>query len=202
MSSSDVQRQKEQKVLMLTRRLEEEKAKLAAKQKGAGSEEHGVIEEAYLKTLKSEPKKAEVAYLKTLLGTPLPDQPPSMPDHHPDVGDASANSCPWLSSNSGEEDSKYPPSNGGVVPYTIYAVVILDVAAVGLVIPLFSLFAKTLGGGAAFTGLLGTTYGIMQLIGASFFGGRSDRCGQFRFLQFSEIQCAYDCFLGLVAGRS
>jgi hypothetical protein len=173
-TSGDLQRQKEQKVLMLTKKLEEEKAKLAAKKSRAQGNNMNV----------------EVPYLKTLLATELPNEPPAMPEHHPDVGDANANSCPWLSSNPAEEDSKYPPSNGGVVPYSIYAVVILDVAAVGLVIPLLSLFAKTLGGGAAFTGLLGTTYGIMQLLGASFFGGRSDRVGRRQVLTISIIGAA------------
>ena len=138
-------------------------------------------------------KKIGVPYLKTLLSTDLPSEPPKkpqMPNNHPDVPDADASSCPWLSANPGETESKYPPSNGGVVPWSIYAVVILDVAAVGLVIPLLSLFAKTLGGGAAFTGLLGTIYGVMQLLGASFFGGRSDRVGRRQVLTISIIGAA------------
>lgn len=109
------------------------------------------------------------------------------------------NSCPWLSGGGDDEDSKFPPSNGGVVPTSVFVAIVLDITAVGLVIPLMSRYAKGLGAGAAFTGLLSTIYGLCQLIGSSVLGKISDTHGRKVMLLVSMIGALSGYFILVLA---
>ncbi len=79
------------------------------------------------------------------------------------------------------------PSCGGAPPGALYAALLLDVTAVGLVVPLLAKYSRDLGGGPRFTGLLQATYGVTQLIGANLLGGLSDTVGRKRVLQASML---------------
>jgi DHA1 family tetracycline resistance protein-like MFS transporter len=120
----------------------------------------------------------------------------NVPAGHPNMSESSdVNSCPWLSQSADEEESKFPPSNGGVVPNSVFLAIVLDITAVGLVIPLMSRYAKHLGGGAAFTGLLSTIYGVCQLIGSSVLGNLSDTRGRKFVLMLSMAGALTGYFL-------
>ena len=68
---------------------------------------------------------------------------------------ASAASCTFLNPRgSGAARPELAPSLGGRVPRALYAAVVLDVMAVGLVVPLLAAYSRELGGGPRFTGLL------------------------------------------------
>ena len=60
------------------------------------------------------------------------------------------------------------------MPRALYAAVVLDVMAVGLVVPLLAAYSRELGGGPRFTGVLQASYGLTQLLGANLLGGLSD----------------------------
>jgi MFS family permease len=113
----------------------------------------------------------------------------ALPDGHPaDLDAADRSLCPWLTANPGESAAPTrEPSNGGAVPRSLLVAVTLDMIGVGLIIPLMSVFAKELGAGAAFTGMLGTMYGLTQLIGASMLGPLSDAHGRKKVLQLSTL---------------
>ena len=79
------------------------------------------------------------------------------------------------------------PSCGGRVPPSLYVATLLDVTAVGLVVPLLAAYSRALGAGPRFTGLLQATYGLTQLVGANLLGGLSDTVGRRRMLQLSSL---------------
>lgn len=108
------------------------------------------------------------------------------PKGHPDVGDSSE-PCPFLTPKDRNANANIPPANNGRVPRALPPIVFLDILAVGLVIPLLSKFAKDLGGGAAFTGILGTAYGVTQLFGASILGSVSDVHGRRKVYLLSVV---------------
>ena len=54
----------------------------------------------------------------------------------------------------GELKAELTPSLGGRVPAALFVAVILDVLAVGLVVPLLAAYSRELGGGPRFTGVL------------------------------------------------
>jgi MFS family permease len=109
-----------------------------------------------------------------------------VPAGHPNVADTSE-PCPFLTPRDRDANSKIPPANNGRVPRALSVIVFLDILAVGLVIPLLSKFAKDLGGGAAFTGVLGTAYGAAQLLGASVLGSFSDVHGRRKVYLLSVV---------------
>jgi MFS family permease len=87
------------------------------------------------------------------------------------------------------------------VPRALWWRVLLDIMGVGLVIPLLPSYARDLGAGPLFTGLLGTAYGLSQLVGASVLGRLSDVRGR-RFVLFISLAGAasgYTC-LALAVG--
>ena len=95
-----------------------------------------------------------------------------------------ADACPYLASQPGDPKWRsVAPANGGRVPRALLPVLFLDMLAVGLVIPLLSLYAKGVGGSKLFVGALGTAYGVAQLIGSSVLGGLSDSIGRVPVLQ-------------------
>ena len=122
------------------------------------------------------------------------------PAGHPDVGD-SAEPCPFLTPQDRNANANIPPANGGKVPRALSAIVFLDILAVGLVIPLLSNFAKDLGGGAAFSGVLGTAYGATQLLGASVLGSVSDVKGR-RLVYILSVVGAIAGYATLLAAAS
>lgn len=79
------------------------------------------------------------------------------------------------------------PTGDGRVPASLYLATILDVTAVGLVVPLLATYSRALGAGPRFTGLLQATYGLAQLIGANILGGVSDRVGRRTMLRLSSF---------------
>lgn len=109
-----------------------------------------------------------------------------VPEGHPNVADNSE-PCPFLTPQDRNANANIPPANKGRVPRALSAIVFLDILAVGLVIPLLSKFAKDLGGGAAFTGTLGTAYGLTQLFGASVLGSFSDVHGRRKVYLLSVV---------------
>lgn len=118
-------------------------------------------------------------------GSGLPEAAP-----HPLPEGASAtdiSACTFLNSRRGADASAAVavPSNGGRVPAMLYVALALDMCAVALVIPLLPAFSRLLGGDAAFAGALQATYGLAQVLGASFLGGLSDRHGRRPVLQLS-----------------
>eukprot|EP00658_Telonema_sp_P-2_P037937 TRINITY_DN27271_c0_g1_i2.p1 TRINITY_DN27271_c0_g1~~TRINITY_DN27271_c0_g1_i2.p1 ORF type:complete len:471 (-),score=84.38 TRINITY_DN27271_c0_g1_i2:150-1562(-) len=132
-------------------------------------------------------------------GVPIPAKPQpsdngvSMPAGHPSVPtDGSAALCPYLLRGAGGE-SDAPLSNGGRVPRGIYLVTLLDMLGVGLVIPIIPAYAKSLGATPSAIGLMGTMYGLAQLIGASVLGDLSDTRGRRHVLQMSMLGagCGY-----------
>lgn len=84
-------------------------------------------------------------------------------------------------------DGALVPSLGGHVPRGLYVSLLLDVTAVGLVIPLLSSYSRALGGTPRFTGLLQASYGLCQLFGSNLIGSLSDTVGRRRLLQLSTV---------------
>ena len=125
-----------------------------------------------------------------------------LPENHPDVADADFANCPYLTASSGATARLGTEvSNDGVVPRALWWCVLLDIMGVGLVIPLLPSYARDLGAGPLFTGLLGTAYGLSQLVGASVLGRLSDVRGR-RFVLFISLAGAasgYAC-LALAVG--
>ena len=95
----------------------------------------------------------------------------------------------------GELKAELTPSLGGRVPAALFVAVILDVLAVGLVVPLLAAYSRELGGGPRFTGVLQASYGLTQLLGANLLGGLSDSLGRRRLLQASMLggMVGYSC---------
>ena len=79
------------------------------------------------------------------------------------------------------------PTGTGRVPPSLYVATLLDVTAVGLVVPLLATYSRSLGAGPRFTGLLQATYGLSQLIGANVLGGVSDTVGRRTMLRLSSV---------------
>ena len=122
--------------------------------------------------------------------------------NHPAVPEGSAALCPYLLRGAGSE-SPHVLSNGGVVPKAIYVVTLIDMIGVGLVIPLIPAFAKRLGASPTAVGLMGTIYGLAQLVGASYFGEISDSRGRRHVLQLSMLGAALGyALIALSAGRA
>ena len=121
-----------------------------------------------------------------------PQEIPVPPANHPGVESwMTADACPYLASQPGDPKWRsVAPANGGRVPRALLPVLFLDMLAVGLVIPLLSLYAKGVGGSKLFVGALGTAYGVAQLIGSSVLGGLSDSIGRVPVLQLSLIGAA------------
>ena len=95
----------------------------------------------------------------------------------------------------------YTRTDNTMVPRALWWCVLLDIMGVGLVIPLLPSYARDLGAGTLFTGLLGTAYGLSQLVGASVLGRLSDVRGR-RFVLFISLAGAasgYTC-LALAVG--
>ena len=90
------------------------------------------------------------------------------------------------------------PAHRGRVPAALYWAILLDVTAVGLVVPLLSRYSRELGGGPTFTGVLQATYGLTQLLGANLLGGLSDAKGRRPLLLTSELGglVGYLCLAG------
>lgn len=100
---------------------------------------------------------------------------------HPLRPGVTSEACTFLQGSPSEQHiwhAGWKRANGGVVPRVVYAVVWLDICAVGLVIPLLSFYARDLGGGPAFAGALSSAYGMMNLVGAGFMGSFSDTHGR------------------------
>lgn len=139
--------------------------------------------------------KRKVAPLATMLEG---KGPVAAPHPVPNGEGADISSCTFLNAGGragGSADhASARPSNGGVVPIFLYFAVVLDMCAVGLVIPLLPRYTRLLGAGAAFTGALQSAYGLAQVVGASLFGGLSDRLGRKAVLVVS--------LLGAIAGYS
>ena len=101
---------------------------------------------------------------------------------------ASVASCTFLNPRgAAAARPELKPSHGGRVPAALFAAVVLDVMAVGLVVPLLATYSRHLGGGPRFTGVLQATYGLTQLLGANMLGGLSDSVGRRRMLQTSML---------------
>ena len=69
----------------------------------------------------------------------------------------SSAACTFLNPRGGQGGALRPeltPSLGGRVPAALFVAVILDVLAVGLVVPLLAAYSRELGGGPRFTGVL------------------------------------------------
>jgi len=80
-----------------------------------------------------------------------------------------------------------PRINGLVV---LYISVTLDILAVGTVIPLLPYYVSNLGAETWVYGLLGTIYGLAQLIGSPLMGGMSDSRGRKTALMVSLVGSA------------
>eukprot|EP00900_Chrysochromulina_parva_P026348 jgi/Chrpa1/8347/Chrysochromulina_OHIO_Genome00001912-RA len=105
-------------------------------------------------------------------------------------------SCTFLNPRaSGSLLPELTPSHGGTVPRVLYLATLLDVTAVGLVVPLLATYSRALGAGPQFTGLLQATYGLSQLVGSNMLGGLSDTVGRRRLLQLSALggMLGYSC---------
>ena len=105
-------------------------------------------------------------------------------------------SCTFLNPRaSGSLLPELTPSHGGTVPRVLYLATLLDVTAVGLVVPLLATYSRALGAGPQFTGLLQATYGLSQLIGSNMLGGLSATVGRRRLLQLSALggMLGYSC---------
>ena len=86
-------------------------------------------------------------------GTRVPEGHPPVPEGM----DPTSAPCPFLQSMPGEKQRQqagWKPANGGEVPGILILAVGLDITAVGLVIPLLSVYAKMLGGGLCARGPL------------------------------------------------
>jgi len=128
------------------------------------------------------------------------------PKNHPSVElGPNAAPCPYLQAFPGERDERAAtigPANKGKVPRALFWAVLLNVTAVGLVIPLLPSLTTSMGGGPAHVGAIGTLYGVTQLMGANFFGPLSDRRGRRLVLRTSFLGAAAGYFLVYIAMRS
>ena len=153
-----------------------------------------------------EPRGAKpVAYIQSLLDAPLPPQPPvgGMTNPHGELAPEGATiaSCTFLNPRaSGRLLPPAVPTGNGRVPASLYVATLLDVTAVGLVVPLLAAYSRHLGAGPRFTGVLQATYGLAQLIGANVFGGLSDTLGRRTLLLVSSAGGAvgYACLAAAV----
>ena len=137
------------------------------------------------------PEKRPVPYIQGLLekdGSSGGSGAASLVSPHGDLAPEGATiaSCTFLNPRaSGRLNAPTVPTCNGRVPPSIYLAVLLDVTAVGLVIPLLATYSRSLGAGPRFTGVLQATYGLAQLIGANIFGGLSDSLGRRALLLLS-----------------
>ena len=107
-------------------------------------------------------QKKSVPYLQDLLARVNPeDAPNSAPGFASPHGErtpagADISSCTFLNPRSSGKllPTLSCPSNNGRVPPSLYLAVLLDVTAVGLVVPLLAAYSRALGAGPRFTGLL------------------------------------------------
>ena len=115
--------------------------------------------------------------------------------------DATIASCTFLNPR-GRPAPELRPSERGRVPGWLYLAVLLDMTAVGLVVPLLASYSRALGASARFTGVLQASYGLAQLVGANLLGSLSDRVGRRRVLQLSMVggACGY-LALAFAVGR-
>ncbi|KAL3911580.1 MAG: hypothetical protein SGPRY_008640 [Prymnesium sp.] len=112
--------------------------------------------------------------------------------------EASIASCTFLNPRARENPAlELQPSRGGRIPAALMFASLLDVTAVGLVVPMLSSYSRQLNGSPRFTGLLQATYGLTQLMGANMLGGLSDSLGRRRMLQLSALggMCGYACLV-------
>ena len=101
---------------------------------------------------------------------------------------ADISSCTFLNPRaSGKLLPELRPTGRGRVPPSLYLATLLDVTAVGLVVPLLAAYSRALGAGPRFTGLLQATYGLSQLLGAHILGGLSDTLGRRSLLRVSSL---------------
>ena len=68
-----------------------------------------------------------------------------------------AAACTFLNPRGSREGGALRPE---LVPTALFVAVILDVIAVGLVVPLLAAYSRELGGGPRFTGVLQASYGL------------------------------------------
>jgi DHA1 family multidrug resistance protein-like MFS transporter len=66
--------------------------------------------------------------------------------------------------------------------YILLAAIFVDLLAVAIIIPLLPFYARRLGADPSFFGLLGTIYGVCQLIGAPIAGRFADMYGRKKIL--------------------
>ncbi len=143
-------------------------------------------------------EKRPVPYAKALLdakrtppgngGAPLGGTGTANPHGERVPEGATIASCTFLNPRaSGKLLPPLMPTLGGKTPSSLYLAIILDVTAVGLVVPLLAAYSRSLGAGARFTGLLQATYGLAQLIGANVLGGLSDTAGRRTMLLLSTV---------------
>jgi MFS family permease len=101
---------------------------------------------------------------------------------------ATISSCTFLNPrSSGRLLPELAPTGDGHVPRSLYVACLLDVTAVGLVVPLLASYSRALGAGPRFTGILQATYGLAQLIGANVLGSLSDKVGRRTLLRLSSL---------------
>lgn len=137
----------------------------------------GVLEVTYATSTQS-------IELSDILSSPADDLSSTQSAPHPlpeGQQGADISACTYLNRGGRRDDDAMAavrPSNGGRVPRVVYAVLTLDMCAVGLVIPLLPTYCRMLGGDAAFAGVLQASYGLAQVAGASLLGGLSDRVGR------------------------
>jgi DHA1 family tetracycline resistance protein-like MFS transporter len=82
--------------------------------------------------------------------------------------------------------------------WLIFAILVLDVAGIGLIIPVLPYYATAYGAGGLAVGLLFSSYSIAQFLSTPFLGALSDRHGRRPVLLLSQFgaACAY-LLLGL-----
>lgn len=83
----------------------------------------------------------------------------------------------------------------------VVAIVLVDMIGLSIIIPLLPLYAARYGANAFLTGLLGTTYPLMQFIGAPLLGRLSDRRGRRPVLLISQVG-TFTGFIMLAIARS
>lgn len=124
-----------------------------------------------------------------------------LPSNHPSVSDT-AQPCPYLEGFPGESNAvirSLGPANQGKVPNALFYAVLLSVVAVALVIPTLPKVTEELGGSSLHIGLVGTLYGLSQLIGSNFLGPASDSRGRKGVLLLSFLGGAAGYFMIYVA---